>query len=125
MDDNSASGLIHTDGIDAETLDLVMKEFENAELQNQIKAEMERRAIARANAQPVYWRDDFRVKMRISPLMLNSWIRREGPDVWDDSFHEKYFRKHFPECFPKQISPKIQVGYSGEGKRERINYGEI
>ena len=138
MHETNAEGLIHLSGIDSDTLRLVMEEFREGELQNRIAAEKERRLIARANAQPVYWNDDFRVVQRVSRRVHNQWILREGSQVWSDGFHQRYFRKHFPECFPKQISPKIQVGYApgtgteaeaglrtGSGKRETINYGEI
>lgn len=121
---NSAAGLFGLNGIDEETQRLVLEEFKQGELMNLIEAEKERRMIAEANKAPVYWHDGWRVRARVSKRILNQWILREGPDVWSDSFHQNYFRKHFPECFPKQISPKIQVGYTGGGKRETIRYGE-
>lgn len=89
-----------------------------------VMAEMGRRQIAEINSEEVVWRDDWRVEMRMDAVVALYWKLREGNDVWEDSFHKGYFKKHFPEVFTKQRSGKIQHGYkpgaNGNGNSPRM-----
>lgn len=78
-----------------------------------VEAELWRQEIAKLNQAEVAWGDDMQLTMRVDRTVALYWQAREGRDVWQDSSHLKYFKRHFPEIFVKSVAPKTRVGYVG------------
>lgn len=104
--------MITLNGFTPEQMDDIAAELRLGWQRKAVEAEMRRRDIAAINAQDNYWRDDMVVTMRMDPVVNLYWKMREGNNVWEDDFHRKYFKKHFPEVFTKPKAPRTKLGWS-------------
>lgn len=105
-----------TDDVNEELLNIIQ--------QDEVRMEMERRAIAASHRgrEERIGADGTRVTMRVPARAYHYWRLREGADVWNDTFHRDYMRKHHPELFPKHTTGRtvVTVPASGVfGKRGR------
>jgi hypothetical protein len=81
------------------------------------QAERERLIIAGKHAGGVKAAaDGSHISMRLPSAVATAWRMREGKDCWKDSGHLKYFKKHFPEFFPKVHTGRTVVSVPGGAK---------
>lgn len=111
--------MIQLNGFTPEQIEEINKELHLGWNRKAVLAEHRRRMIAEMNRDEAVWGDDFQVTMRMDQTVALYWKMREGNEVWSDSGHLKYFRKHFPEVFVKTRAPKTKVGYRGPDRTSR------
>lgn len=114
--------MVRVHGIDGDTWKLVLEELHQGAMLQAVKAERELAAARELNNRVHFRsRDGTAVGMRVPRSAYAYWAAREGQGVWDDGFHLRYMRKHFPELWPARTEAAVlTVGWSGNVRSRTV-----